>query len=232
MIFLTSISPKHILENRQQYAVKTWLKHGRVLSFNHPSEIELIKSQGYEGVEFVKTWRTQMPMFGKHYVTLNALTDYIKEHELEEACIINSDISITENKDVIDRIIGEVKSGSFVYLHRWDHNGDEKSADEYRQGVDAFFMNHEMADTLPQTSYCLGHCFFDIWLPYHFIINEVPTKTLKQPVIYHQRHNAQYKPEHWHIMGNHTGFWMGRTGKPHEISTSIYNTLTRNTIWI
>ncbi|MGL4337814.1 MAG: hypothetical protein ACRCST_13055, partial [Turicibacter sp.] len=122
MVFITSISPRHVLEDRQQQATSTWLTHGQVYSLNHPDEITVLKKQGYdERIVFVPTYRTQENLFRKKYVCLNALTDFIKQENFDRACIINSDICITEDKSVIEMIKGEMMD-SFVYLHRWNFN--------------------------------------------------------------------------------------------------------------
>lgn len=231
MIFLTSISPRHILEGRQQEATKSWLKHSRVISLNHPSEIEVLKTQGYDkDIEFVPTLRTQKGLFNRHYVCLNALTDYIREHNFEQACVINSDISISEDTTKMDRI-KEAMQTSFVYLHRWNFGSDPKQSMEYRDGVDAFFFTPAMADLLPQTMFCLGHCFFDIWLPWFYVIKGYHITSFKEPIIYHQNHQIQYDQGNWHFMGLHTANLTGFSLRPGEISRKAYNMLQTNTIW-
>lgn len=236
MIFLTSISPKHTLENRQQLAVKSWLVHGDVISFNHPSEIEILKTQGYdERIKFMPTNRTQKAFFGRHYVCINTLTDYVVENKIDNACMINSDISITENKSTIEKCKEQIKNG-FVYLHRWDMDGDNKKASHiYMDGIDAFFFNHTLAETLPQTMYCLGQTYFDIWLPYHFlVIYNMPIISIRtEPIIYHQRHHVQYDQGMWITMGKYTAFLTGKDHlRPEGVSSSIYTTLRKHTTYL
>lgn len=230
-MFLTSISPKHILESRQQEATKSWLTHGEVISFNHPDEIEIIKSQGYDPrITFMPTYRTQKAMFGKHYVCINEITDFIKRENIQ-GCMINSDISIDPVKSKIQKAFASM-SGGFVYLNRWDFS-DNRQPSIYKLGIDAFFFNKEMAETLPQTSFCLGHCFFDIWLPYHFLINQYPIVSMNEPVIYHKLHNVQYNEGHWFNMGQHAALWMGQPSlHPRQVARKIYNALEKHTIWI
>lgn len=234
MTFLTSISPRHVVEGRQQECVRSWLKYGEVISFNHPSEIEALKTQGYdEHVTFLPTYRTQKPMFGKHYVTINAIADYIKEHSLQYACMINSDIEIDTDEDTMNDIKMKM-STQFVYLHRYDFDSDKSKGNIYMDGVDAFFMNAEMAETFPQVMYCLGQTYFDLWIPWHFLVmREMQITTVNsKPIIFHKRHPAQYNQGDWHRMGKFTGLLIGMPfQKPEEVSGKMYTTLRKNTIY-
>lgn len=234
MIFLTSISPKHVLENRQQETVKTWLKYGEVISFNHPSEIEILKTQGFDSnIQFKETYDTQIGFFDKYYVRVNALTNYVLEKKIDNACMINSDIEFHANTEYL-KILKKEMDNSFVYLHRWDYDKKINQSNMYNLGVDAFFFNQKLAATLPQTMYCLGHTYFDIWLPYHFLVNQVPLLSVNsRPIINHKLHPAQYNQAAWRIMGKYTAFLIGRDGlDAAKTSSFIYKHIWANTKYI
>lgn len=230
MIFLTSISPKHILEGRQQNTVKSWLKFGEVYSLNNESEIEVLKTQGYDkAINFIPTNDTQQAFWGKPYLRLNALVNFALDKKFDEFCIINSDIEINTDTDM-DQIRNLLSNG-FVYLHRWDYNGDKQRGAIYKLGVDAFFFTREMAKDLPQTTFCLGHTHFDIWLPFWYAAKKYNIISItSKPIIYHQVHQVQYDQAAWRIMGKYCAGLIGfHELKPDQISQKIYNTIYRVT---
>ena len=222
MIFCTSISPKHANEGIQLQAVNSWLEHGEVYSFNHPSEIPALK-EIYKGVEFISTNRTQKEIFGKHYVCINAIFDWAIEHKAS-ICLINSDIEIRTDKDLLKRIEAKMET-SIVMANRVNYDNDYNGV-QYTHGIDAFFINYKFLTLYPQTSFCLGQCHFDYFIPYWAIGMGIETFFVKQDIIYHKNHAAQYSQDNWVRTGHHF-MWLTNmyqyTNQIGKMSTFVYN---------
>lgn len=222
MIFATSIAPKHANEGIQLQAVKSWLEFGSVYSFNHPSEIPQLK-EIYKGVEFIATNRTQKEIFGKHYVCINAIFDWSIENK-KNICLINSDIELRTDKETLSRI--EVKMETSVVMANRVNYDTTYSGAQYLAGIDAFFINWKHLHFYPQTSFCLGQCHFDYFIPYWLIGMGVETFFIQQDIIYHKNHAAQYSQENWVRTGHHF-MWLTNlyqfTNQIGKMSTFVYN---------
>ena len=226
MLFITSISPKHILEGRQEHCVGTILAKGELHSLNHPSEIEILKDL-YPGVKFVPTYRTQKNLREKykHYVTVNALFDHALDIGYKgEICIINSDIELGEKFD--ETVLGAYATKGLCYLHRYDYDDNISRAQLYKAGIDAMCIHTSFINCLPQTMHCLGQCYWDIIFPYFFWTGGVELYTIQQSYIYHKKHHMQYSTKDWEFWGKHSALVTGReTHRPGELSTWLYKLL-------
>lgn len=225
--FITSIAPKHHFPLRQLECVQSWQKHGKVISMNHPSEIEQMNAL-YPDVEFVPTYRTQIAMLGKHYVCVNALIDLIRERQYECGIIINSDIEVS---DWDDKLTSKLNTG-MVYLHRWDFDLDDKSdAKFYSMGIDCFIISHKWAERIPQTIYTLGQTYFDLFLPWAY--NQAGVQIYSdrmKPYLHHRNHKAQYSNEDWQRFGYFTGMMIKKpTWNPADVSRFFYQYLKQQT---
>lgn len=208
MIFITSISPKHVNMQQQIDAVNSWLVHGKVISVNHESEITNLCNV-FKDVEFRDTERTAKPKFNKHYVYIDKLIDEALKFD-EPVMIINSDIEITSDKKLID-IIKQYDGKACVYLHRWDYVSDKAKAKIYREGVDAILIPKEKAKHIPSSLFFLGATHWDIWYPFAFYSATTPLVSItSKPVIYHKEHAFQYSSEQWSKLGRHCGWLMGQ----------------------
>ena len=232
MIALTSISPKHTNGNNQAEAVKSWKEHGfKVVSLNHPSEIEALKPL-YPEVDFIPTERTAEKHFGKKYVMINALLDYAKQAKGDHFLIINSDILLFDKHNVLPGIKQRSEEG-ITFIKRMDYETDFATSKKYDHGIDAFFIHRKFLDIFPQSIYCMGQTFWDYWIPYRSVEAGVPIFELKEPLAYHKKHDIQYKPEEWVKMGryfqwenNLERFNNGRSGIA-RMSHYVYNKFTQ-----
>lgn len=224
MICVTSIAPKHANEGIQLKAVQSWIDCGlEVYSFNHPSEIESLKLV-YPMVNFISTNRTQKEIFGKHYVCINAIFDWAIENK-QNICLINSDIELKIDKETLSRIESKIET-SIVMANRVNYDGESYSGHQYHQGIDAFFINYKNLSVYPQTSFCLGNCHFDYFIPYWAIGMGVETFFIKQDIIYHKNHAAQYNQDSWVRTGHHLMWLLNLyqfTNQVGKMSTFVYN---------
>lgn len=226
MLFLTSISPKHILEGRQEHCVNTIIEQGELHSLNHPSEIEILKDL-YPKVKFIPTYRTQKTLREKykHYVTVNALFDHALDIGYKgEVCIINSDIELGEAFD--KKLLNIYGGKGLFYLHRHDYEDSLTHSRIYKSGIDAMCIHTELINCVPQVMHCLGQTYWDILYPYLFHREGVPLFTTLQPFIYHKVHHIQYSSRDWEFWGKHTAQVVGRENhRPAELSTWLYKFL-------
>lgn len=198
MIFLTSISPKHINAYSQKLAVDTWLKFGKVVSFNTHSEVIELENK-YPDVAFVSTVRTLEKTYSRPLVSINAMLDWAKESKEVNFCIINSDIEL--KCDFFDRIETKMQD-SILLCHRVNHNGDYNGA-QYLRGIDVFFLHKKFLPFFPQSMHALGMTFWDYFIPYIAVKAGIETYFIKQDIAYHLDHAAQYSEDNWRKSGRY-----------------------------
>lgn len=198
MIALTSISPKHLNNGIQKVAVESWLKLGmKVVSMNSQKEIEILEKE-YKGVdiEFVPSHRTMEVLFGRPLITINALLDYAKDQVDDEFMIINSDIII---KDVFSMYAGirERMPNAVTMVKRRDFDKDINNNTVFESGIDIFFIHRNFLHIFPQSIYCIGECWWDYWIPYTLLKNNVTVHKLNEPFAFHKTHAIQYDMYKW-----------------------------------
>lgn len=221
MIAITSISPGHKNYDSQLRAIQSWKDAGyEVVSVNSKEEIEQLK--GFD-VKFIPTNRHNQQLFGKPYVTVSAIIDYLKEVKSKYSLIINSDIIIRDPENITEELKKRSEE-SIIIMNRRDFDTDIDINKVYENGFDAFFINEKFLDQFPQTILCLGQCHWDYWLPYVSIINKVKVKKLKEPYIYHHIHSIQYSAANWLKTGE---IFMGEVGlikmkKVNEVSNHVH----------
>ena len=229
-VVMTSISPKHTNGDVQKHAIESWKELGfRVLSFNAPSEIEVLKA--YYDVEFVPCFRTMEGLFNVPYVPISAFIDYAKEHGLEQVMLINSDIVIKDETSRLNDYLGHAHHG-LIFSNRHDHNGDFQNPTVYSFGFDVFVIHKNFYYLIPQSMFCMGQTWWDYWIPYRFITNKIPAYLVKETMFYHMRHNVQYSTEQWNYMTRHfqwiENFMPSQT--PAGVNHRVYRTIRQSAI--
>lgn len=205
MTFLTSISPQNI--DRQKRAISTW--DGQVISFNHVSEIESLQAK-FPNVCFIAAEKTGINLFGKHYVSINDFTGWIRSHSY--ALIINSDIIINAQPQL-----------DVLMYSRYDCvNHNFQTAKKFHSGYDAFYLTSELASLIPNSDLYMGQCHWDYLIPYCLAKEGIKLTTLKKPTMFHEVHNVQYSQSHWENTAISFGKTVGLTGHPNAISRKAY----------
>lgn len=223
---VTSIAPKHINGDIQKKAVESWLSLGlEVYSMNSPKECEILQPQ-YPEVKFIPTQRTMEGLFGKPYVSVNAILDWFKEQDGDYFVLINSDIELRTDKEKIGRIRDKM-ADSLIMCNRVNYT-DKGEKGQYLAGVDVFFIHRNFLSIFPQSLFCLGQCHFDYWIPYTASNAGVDIVFVKEDMAYHKDHNAQYDHNNWLKTGRLL-LWMAdlyqfsdTNGIP-KMSTFVYN---------
>lgn len=193
MIAITSIAPKHVNEGIQAKAVESWIACGlKVYSINSKSECRQLQPL-YPDVTFIPTNRTMELTYGKPYPSINAIFDWCKDQDNDHFCIINSDIELKGIN--IEGVKREMET-SIVLANRVNHNGDYKGA-QYLHGIDAFFIHKKWIFSFAQTTFCIGQCHYDYWIPYSASQKGIPITFIRQDVAFHLNHAAQYSSDNW-----------------------------------
>jgi hypothetical protein len=199
MIAITSIAPGHKNYDSQLTAIESWINAGyKVVSLNAPEEISQLTA--FKNVKFVPTERHNKKIFGKPYVLISAIIDYLKEVKSEHSLIINSDIVINDTESITGKL-KEWSEDGVIIMNRRDFDIDANNSKVYELGFDAFFINGKYLEVFPQSILCLGQCHWDFWLPYIASIGGVKLLNLNEPYIFHKTHNIQYSRENWRRTG-------------------------------
>lgn len=204
MIAITSISPNHRNNDIQAKSVASWIDLGFIVySLNVLDEVHiLMRKDCYKKVNFIAVPEllTTKSIFGKPYVKINTLLNFGLSCNSEVFALINSDIELYDSSETLLFIESTVRRGSFVYASRFDYNNsinENKSPIAY--GIDVFFFNKKNARLLPQNDFSMGQCWWDYWLPYTMIKNEIESIGIEAPFAYHKSHEIQWNESQWSI---------------------------------
>lgn len=222
MIAVTSISPIHKNKDIQLSAVKSWVDAGlNVYSLNCKEEIKVLKDK-YQQVTFVETKRTMEQLYGKPYVSINAVLDWCKEMDEETFCIVNSDIQLTCDSNYINKL-KLISERGIVIGNRVNYE-DKFVGELYTSGIDIFFINKKHLHIYPQTSFCLGQCFWDYLIPYWAINKGLDVFRVMDKFAFHKNHEQQHSVEDWARNGNHF-IWINKLADTDikAMSNRIYN---------
>jgi uncharacterized short protein YbdD (DUF466 family) len=199
MLAITSIAPGHKNFESQLTAIKSWQDAGyEVVSLNAPEEIESLKV--FEGVKFIPTERHNKKIFGKPYVVVSAIIDYLKEVKSKHSLIVNSDIIIKDYSNYTEKL-KEMSEDGIIVMNRRDFDNDMNTHRVYEDGFDGFFVNEKHLDVFPQTILCLGQCHWDFWFPYIATQSGVKITKSTENYLFHKRHNVQYSKQNWQRTG-------------------------------
>jgi hypothetical protein len=229
MIAFTSISPGHKNNESQLRAVHSWAEAGlKVVSMNHPDEIDKLKELYPDFVRFIPTYRTLEKLFEKPYVSINAMLDYAKTMPEHDFVLINSDIILHEAKDVLRKYFeGKCKQGPGV-IKRVDFDNDFSDGTTYEYGMDVFLLKREHLNIFPQGIYCMGQTWWDYWVPYSAIQSGLKPFLIPERIAYHKKHPIQYRNDQWFKMTAYFQWennYFTKQNKADRITGSIYHFL-------
>lgn len=202
----TSLSPRHVNGDIQLEAAKSWNEYKmKVFSLNCKEEMYLKKSYPY-WVDFIPTNRTTKNLFNKPCVMINAMMDHFLESTDSQVCLlINSDIILQPTEELLLKIKSASEVG-LVISSRNDYKREFTQSKKYVSGFDVFFINRKWAHLLPQGMYSMGQTWWDYWIPYLFIKNNIPVFNVVENFAYHKDHSKQYNESDWHKMTQYFKF--------------------------
>ncbi|MEG4244009.1 FkbM family methyltransferase [Microcoleus sp. MON2_D6] len=204
---LTSIAPGNI-EN-QRAAVESWLSLGfDAVSLNSREEISQLQPI-YENVTFHEVKRDARAEAGRPLVYLDDLFVYLRDSGTKICGIVNSDIRLEADGDLISFICKQAEN-AVVFGSRTDVDSPaEQAAGEiYAKGFDFFFFDKELLKHFPNSQFCLGLPWWDLWIPLIAQQKGLTVKYLETAIAYHLKHPVNYINDFWQKMGIHfTGFF-------------------------
>jgi len=197
-VAMTSIPPSLSAIERTRRCLASWHAAGmRVVSFNHPTEIQLLSH--YYDVDWVPVEDTSFPTFGRHYIPINTMLDWQVARSVE-GLLINADIELALMPWELERI-RRLSVGELCYLVRYNHHGDLKHAQREANGIDAFFVPAADACSLPRSFLSMGQPWWDYWLPHWFHSQNRPIYSVDFPAAFHLNHPQRWDWRQWQLCG-------------------------------
>lgn len=192
MIIVTSLAPGHTNADNQAHAIKSWQPYGHCYSMNTENEIKIIDS--YDNIRFVPTYKNVFALIGKPLVSINSMIDFAIEKK-EDLLLINSDIILGS--------LPEFKDDGITIASRYDYAKELEDSKKFEYGFDVFYIPNKFLTIFPPAIYALGMAWFDYWLPYRIILNNIPLYYLDGKYAYHKLHPTQYSVDEWVHIGRY-----------------------------
>jgi len=220
-VLATSIAPHR--QYAQYKAVRSWLDAGfRVLSFNEPQEVQLLRSN-FPEVEFVPVARTARAVVGKPLVYIADVLEHFAASDVELCGIINSDISFTNTLGIRDALAGHMATHDLIVSSRIevtqpqrqiaDHHSATGRANVrfgsvYLWGFDLFVLNRASASRIAvemgsDSPFAFGVPWWDYIVPSLAMKIGLRTGILNPPPISHPSHSANYQWRLWQMFGHY-----------------------------
>ncbi|MBT5838549.1 MAG: hypothetical protein HOH80_06070 [Rhodospirillaceae bacterium] len=236
ILIATSIAPGARIAV-QVTAVQSWLDMGfAVASLNAPEEIDALQGQ-FPGVEFIPQLRTGKLEASKPVIYISELLHHLRQSGRQTVGIVNSDIFLPPNRDLMD-FAAENSKGGLLFGPRQevqDFGASEGKMDPF--GFDYFFMDATILRIWPESRFCLGMPFWDLWFPLVPIFAGLPAKKLISPVAKHIPHPTQRDDSFFLFNNEFAGAVMpvlggGETYRKLVAEASTPDALERLAVWL
>lgn len=194
IIAITSLSPAPEREQIQRDCLASWDRAGlRTIVVNGRDEIEELEI-AYPNTEIVAGDITMA--YGRPSIRIDALLDEAARHQPHHILLLNADIELRVASEGLRRLAKEGKDG-LVCIHKvnYDSDSDVASAKLYEGGIDGFLFSSKFARLIERSSFAMGQTYWDFWLPWFFIRNEIPTYVVDQPIAYHKSHPTAWSSD-------------------------------------
>ncbi|WP_353570255.1 hypothetical protein [Candidatus Albibeggiatoa sp. nov. BB20] len=251
IIIATSIAPKNI-EN-QKLATESWVKCGfKVVSVNIKQEIKQLRSQ-FPHVTFHEAKRDARKQAGRPLVYIKDVLAYLEKHGTPVCGIVNSDIHFKAAPQIVD-FLEQYTKGALLFASRIDVDDLEQPAGRtWWRGMDTFFFDKKIIPFIPESRFCLGTPWWDLWFILIALTKGVDIRYLTTPFAYHIVHQWNWDDAMAIQYGAHFVEFFGAKptsaqellnlaktdekqalGTLQQITTSSYNTifLSKKTQWM
>lgn len=217
MLIISSLSPSHINSDLQNLCSLSWSRFGDVYCLQADGEAEGLKST-YAHVKFISTLRTTKGLLNKPLVSINAMIDQGKKKK-ESVLLINSDILLKD--------LPELNQDGVTVFQRNDYTLSYDDGVNFQNGYDAFYIPEKLLHIFPLSIYAMGACWWDYWIPYRAIRNNIPVY-LNSSSAFHKKHNIQWQQKEWEFFGRYFGL---ENNLPHrdigQMGLFVLNTIKR-----
>jgi hypothetical protein len=186
IIIATSIAPKNI-EN-QKLATESWAKCGfKVVSVNIKQEIKQLQAQ-FPHVTFHETKRDARKKAGRPLVYIADILAYLEKQGTPICGIVNSDIHFKAPPQIVE-FLEKYAQGSVLFASRVEVSNLEKSAGRtWWRGMDTFFFDKKIISFIPESKFCLGTPWWDLWFILAAFTKGIDIRYLTTPFTYHIVH--------------------------------------------
>jgi hypothetical protein len=188
ILVATSIAPGPRLA-LQQEAIASWQTCGLdIISLNTRAEIALLQPS-FPAVEFVAAPRTAQPFTGKPLIFISDMLHELATRQHGVVGIVNSDVQIAPGlvSFLAAACTESMLVGPRLNVDAWD----DPAGAEDPWGFDLFLFERAMIGVWPESRFCLGQGFWDIWLPLMAILRGRPVRKIRPPIVRHIRHETQ-----------------------------------------
>lgn len=139
---------------------------------------------------FAKTIKSSSVSFhGKNTHAISEIAKLARTYS-DTFVLINSDIEIAENDYLWEKILDASKHG-IVIGNRYNYEEDWQSAQLNLNGIDFFVINSSL--NIPDNNYFhMGICYWDWWIPFLAIEQNVDLFKINEPFLYHKIHKRNW----------------------------------------
>ncbi|MCV6637697.1 hypothetical protein [Candidatus Albibeggiatoa sp. nov. NOAA] len=248
---VTSIAPKNI--DNQKLATESWAKCGfKVVSMNIKQEIKQLRSQ-FPHVTFHEAKRDARKEAGRPLVYIKDVLAYLQKHGTPVCGIVNSDIHFKAAPQIVD-FLDKYAKGGVLFASRIDVDNLEKTAGRtWWRGMDTFFFDKQLIQHIPESKFCLGTPWWDLWFILAAFTKGIDIRYLTTPFAYHVIHQWNWDDKMAIDYGAHFVEFFGAKassaqdllnlakkdekqalGALQQITASSYNTifLSKKTQWL
>lgn len=195
MIIVTSLSPNHSNKYQQHLALQSWQPIcSTIYSINCVDEISFLKTEKYEGIEFIQTDKTIEYFVGKPLISINEI--------INVANALNEDLLLI-NSDIILNGLPELKQDGITVLSRYNYKENIDDCSIFEAGFDAAYIPKQFLNIFPPSIYGLGVSHWDYWIPYHAMIKNIPVYCPEEKFAFHKIHPTQYDYKQWEFIGDY-----------------------------
>lgn len=234
IVAYTSLSPSPRNKETQLAALESWHELGmEVFCLNSKEEVEELQKTYPDWVNFVVALKTTKHIFGKHYVLINEMLDnFNHKGSADILMLINSDIILKPSNELIKKVkcISDV---GLIISSREDYKESYEDGKKYESGFDVFFIHRKFIDVFPASMYSMGQTWWDYWIPYTAIKNDIPLFKIEEPFAFHKAHPIQYATEDWKRMTEYFKFENDISEpNPQTVNNTILSSIKINSIKI
>jgi len=192
----TSIPPRTD-PDKQRETIATWRANGFTpVSVNHDAEVDEIKSLGLD-ID-VQT----IPGRGKPLI--GGILSAIRKTDSSFAALLNADCRMIYYPNLAQTLQRSLP-GNVLYSQRLETVEGKPTFEEVSHGFDGFFFDTNLLDGVEDSTFRMGECWWDYWLPLRLAANGAQFGKIQQPVLLHEFHETNWSYENWCAYGE--AFW-------------------------
>ena len=110
--------------------------------------------------------------------------------------IINSDIVMVGEASRYQELFNQSQRGLIVF-NREDYDTEMEHSKRYDYGMDGFIFHKSFYHIYPQGVYAMGQTWWDFWIPFTTLKNEVSIFQVPDKLLFHKTHPIQYNSHEW-----------------------------------